>query len=60
MNRKEGSAIPFRTEKMSTSRGRRQQPRKVIEEKFKDQLLHKLDELRKASNLCDITLRAGG
>jgi len=36
------------------------QPRKVTDEKFKDQLLHKLDELRKANNLCDITLRAEG
>ena len=36
------------------------QPRKVTDEKFKNQLLHKLDELRKANNLCDITIRAEG
>ena len=39
---------------------RNRQPRKVTDEKFKDQLLHKLYELRKANNLCDITLRAEG
>ena len=36
------------------------QPRKVTDQKFKDQLLHKLHELRKANSLCDITLRAEG
>ena len=37
-----------------------QAARKVTDEKFKDQLLHKLDELRKTNNLCDITLRVEG
>ena len=36
------------------------QPRKVTDEEFKNQLLHKLDELRKTNNLCDVNLRAEG
>ena len=39
---------------------RSRQPRKVTDETFKNQLLHKLDELRKSNNLCDINLRAEG
>jgi len=33
---------------------------KVIDEKFKEELLHKLDELRKANFRCDTTIRAEG
>ena len=33
---------------------------KVIDEKFKDELLHKLDDLRKSNFLCDTTVRAEG
>ena len=37
-----------------------EQKRKVINEKYKDELLHKLDELRKANFKCDTTIRAEG
>ena len=37
-----------------------QQTRKLTDEEFKNQLLHKLDEHRKANILCDTTLRAEG
>jgi len=37
-----------------------EQQRKVINEKYKDELLHKLDELRKANFKCDTTIRAEG
>lgn len=36
------------------------QHNKVIDEKFKDELLYKLDGLRKANFLCDTTVRAEG
>ena len=36
------------------------QPRKLTEAEFKNQLLHRLDEHRKANILCDATLRAEG
>ena len=35
-------------------------PRKVTDDKYKDQLLHTLNEHRKANILCDTTLRAEG
>ena len=37
-----------------------EQQTKVIDEKFKDELLHKLDDLRKSNFLCDTTIRAEG
>ena len=40
--------------------GQHQQTRKFTDEEFKNQLLHKLDEHRKANILCDTTLRAEG
>ena len=42
------------------SEEREEQQTKVIDEKFKDELLHKLDDLRKSNFLCDTTIRAEG
>ena len=40
--------------------GQNEQQTKVTDEIFKEQILHKLDELRKANFLCDTTVRVEG
>ena len=38
----------------------REKEREIISEDFKDELLHKLNELRETNILCDTTVRAQG
>ena len=51
--------LPFRAHRDS-SRSKMSEENKLTDPNFKEDLLHKLNELRESNTLCDVTLRAEG